>query len=177
MEITYRLTREDHLRYARLVVARAHEHAGWRGSPVVVALAYGVALLAALHLAHLAFGPLDGGGWIVAGLAFMTGTLFTLLCTLYFQRLIQRNFLSDESPSLGEVRLKLDNDGIAATSAAMATKYSWQAIKELSEAGSLLIMWIDRGQGIVVPKGAFASQEARQSFIGAVREQVARGRT
>lgn len=172
MEFTYRLTRQDLIQYAQLAVARSREHAGWRGSTVVIGLAYGVASLTALYLAHLAFGPLNDGGWIVAAVAFITGVLSVLLCSLHFQRLIQRNFWSDDSPSLSEVRLNFDSDGIQATGAAMTTKYTWQGIKELAEAGNLLVMWIDRAQGIIIPKEAFASQEACQSFIGMVRERI-----
>jgi hypothetical protein len=75
---------------------------------------------------------------------------------------------------LAKAHLKLSDDGIELTRADTATRYGWQSIKEISDAGNLTVIWLDRADGIAVPKGAFADEEARERFVATIREEIAR---
>jgi len=131
-------------------------------------------LLTILVLAYFVFSEfIDDVGFFAALLTYVWGVLSMRLCGLYWQRLYWQNWLPDGSPSLGEVRLKLGSDGIEASDASKVGKYSWQAFSEISQSGNLVILWFDRGQGILVPERAFANEEMRQTFIGAARGHVA----
>jgi hypothetical protein len=80
--------------------------------------------------------------------------------------------LADNSPALGETHLSLSGDGIETRKAGRTGRYRWQAIGECSQSGDLLVLWLDRSEAILVPSRAFASDEARQAFVGMVRAQL-----
>jgi hypothetical protein len=53
----------------------------------------------------------------------------------------------------------------------------WRANPAVLSAGSILLTLLllaDRADGIAVPKGAFANEEARERFVAIIREQIAR---
>ncbi len=117
MELTFRLTREEHQRFVQLSVARIRQHArqvtGWRSKPFVLTLA--AVLLGMLPLVYLLFAELISPlGYFVAVFAYMWGALCVCLGARLTQRLFMRYWLPDSSPSLSEVRLKLVGDGIEA---------------------------------------------------------------
>jgi hypothetical protein len=74
VELTYRLTREDHQRFVRLAVARVRQHAnqvtGWHSKPAVVTSA--AVLLGMLPLVYLLFAELISPlGYFVAAFAYV----------------------------------------------------------------------------------------------------------
>src|SRR5262245_59245279 len=108
VQITFRLTREDHRRFCRLVTARVTEDAcGWCTSPPVL-VAASIAMLAVLGLVHRLFGDLIGdAGVVIVGLAYLSGVLSALLLVWSLQRRYLRHVLDDSSPLLAEARLRL----------------------------------------------------------------------
>jgi hypothetical protein len=169
MEITFRLTREDHRRFWRLVGARVTERAcGWCTSPPVI-FAASFATLVVLGIVHRFFGI------GVAGPAYLSGVVSALFLVWVLQRRYLRCYFDDDSPQLAEGRLMLTSDGIEAARAAAATKYAWHGIKGLTETADLVVIWVDRALGIVVPARAFASDEARRTFVDTVRAHLRQG--
>jgi hypothetical protein len=75
---------------------------------------------------------------------------------------------------LAEARLRLTDDGIEAAHAAASTRYAWHGIRGLTESADLVVIWVDRALGIVVPRRAFASDEERQRFVDAVQANIHR---
>jgi hypothetical protein len=168
MEIAFRLTREDHQRFCRLVSARIGGSAcRWCSSPPV-AFAMSLAAMVALGLLHRAFG--ESG--VAAALGYVAGLLSMVLLFWVLQRRYLRHSLGDDSPALAELHLRLDPDGIEATGPHATTRYAWPGIRELTEAGDLVVVWLDRALGIAVPKRAFASDEACRSFVETVRAHL-----
>jgi hypothetical protein len=166
MEIAFRLTREDHQRFCRLVSARVGGSAcRWRSSPPVL-FAASLAAMVVLGLIHRTFGDSE---LVAAVLGYVAGLLSMLLLVWVLQRRYLRHYLGDDSPVLAESRLRLVGDGLEATGAHATTKYAWHGIKKLTETADLVVIWIDRALGIVVPKRAFASDEACRSFVDTVR--------
>jgi YcxB-like protein len=168
MEITFRLTREDYQRFCGLVSARVGGSAcRWcRSPPALFGMSF--AAMAALGLLHRAF----GGSGVAAALGYVAGLLSMALLFWVIQRRYSRHSLGDDSPVLAESRLRLDPDGIEATAANGTTRYAWHGIRELTESGDLVVVWLDRALGIVVPKRAFASDRACRSFVEMVRAHL-----
>lgn len=173
MEIAFRLTREDNQRFCQLVAARVTGSAcSWCTGPPVLSAA-SVAAMVALGLFHRAFGEAVGDSGLVAAiLAYLLGALSALLFVWSLQRRYLRHYLGDDSPVLAESRLRIAGDGLEATGAHATAKYLWPGIKGFTETADLVVVWIDRALGIVVPKRAFASDEACRSFVDAVRAHL-----
>jgi YcxB-like protein len=172
MELTYRLTSDDHQRGTQLTVARVMQHArqvsGWGARPVVVISAAG--LLGLAPLAYLLVAKLISPlGYFVALCAYMWGALSMWLCAWSTRRLFMSNWLPDDSPSLSEVRLKLDAGGVETSDRGRSSKYAWQVFNEVSESGDLVILWFDRAQALLVPGRAFPNEEMRKTFVDTVR--------
>jgi YcxB-like protein len=172
MELTFRLTREEYLRFVQLSVARVRQRArratGWFSKPLVFTVA--AVLLGLLPLVYLLFAELISPlAYFVGSFTYMCGALCVSLCTRLSQRMYLRYWLADDSPTLAEVRLKLVGDGIEAADPIRTGKYVWQAFREVSESGELVLLWFDRAQAVVIPGRAFANAEQRQSFIDTVR--------
>jgi hypothetical protein len=176
MEVTYRMTREDCHHLAGLVWTRVVEQAGrvsgWRANPGV--LSAGSILLTLLLLASLrAAGVIDDIGAMVAAFVYLWGLWSMKLCEGFWRRQFWQH-MGDNSPMLARSHLRLSGDGIELIRADTATRYGWQGIKEISDAGNLTVIWLDRADGIAVPKEAFANEEARERFVAIIREQIAR---
>jgi hypothetical protein len=177
MELTYRLTRQDHRRFVGLACARVKEHAkratGWHARPIVLTLA--AVFLGVVPLIYLLFAKLISEfGYFVAALAFMWGGICTSFCGWLTQRWLSKNWRSDNSRSLSEVRLKLVGDGIESSDQMTTSKYAWQAFTDISQSGDLVILWLDRAQAVLVPQRAFANEEMRRTFIDTVRGHLPR---
>jgi len=177
MELTYRLTREDHRRFVRLARARVMEHAksvsGWHSRPIVLTLA--AVLLGMVPLIYLLFAQfISELGYFVALLAYTWGTICMMFCGWLAQRRLNKSWLSDNSSSLSELRLKLVGDGIESSTQMTTSKYAWQAFTDISQGGDLVILWLDRAQAVLVPQRAFANEEMRRNFIDTVREHLPR---
>jgi hypothetical protein len=167
MEITFRLTREDYRRFSGLVSTRVGA-CRWRSSPPIL-FAVSFAALVAFGLLHRAFGET---GVVAAALGYVAGLLSMMLFFWVLHRQYLRHSLGDDSPVLAESHLRLDRDGIEATAAHGTTRYAWHGIREITETGDLVVVWIDRALGIVVPKRAFASDKACRSFVDTVRAHL-----
>jgi YcxB-like protein len=167
MEITFRLTREDYQRFCGLVSARVGT-CRWRLSPPVL-FAVSFAALVAFGLLHRTFGE---SGVVAAALGYVAGLLSMMILFWALHRQSLQHSLGDDSPMLAESHLRLDRDGIEATAAHGTTRYAWHGIKEITETGDLVVVWIDRALGIVVPKRAFAGDQACRSFVETVRAHL-----
>jgi YcxB-like protein len=176
MELTYRLTREDHQLAAKLSVARVRRHArqatSWYLRPGVITVA--AALIGILPLVYLLFAGLLGpAGYFLAIFGYAWGTLCMGLCGRLVQRQYLDNWLPEDSLSLSEVHLKLVSDGIEVSDRFRTGKYLWQAFGEVSEEGDFVLLWFDRARGLPIPNRAFANADARQSFIATLRGHLA----
>jgi YcxB-like protein len=176
MELTYRLSREEQLNYVRLAAARvmalARNDAGWTSSLVLTFAFTGLGILGLvwLHSARL----ISNLEYLVALGAAIWGVLVVCGCAAARQRVYRRVFWSDDSPALGEARLKLRTDGIEVSDRARTSTYPWQAFSEISQNGDLIVLWFDRGEGVRVPARAFANEEMRRTFIDTVRGRLPR---
>ena len=176
MDLTYHLTREDHWQCLKLARARVAKRAkgplSWKGATVLSALSsslFTVIALDQLFRNHV----VDAIAFVAACLAYLWGLSSMLLCGWFWQRQYWTNWFQDDSVSLGELHLKVDGDGIECKTPNLVTKYSWRAFCDISENDDLVVLWLDRGQGLVVSTRAFANQQTRLDFVSFVRAHIA----
>ena len=132
--------------------------------------------LVLLTLAVLESGVIDEHTfWIawVASIAYFGGLCSMYLCAKFSQRRYFANLLTDDSSLLSESRVTLDGDGVVCLDANKTTRYSWRAFSDVTEQAGLIVLWRDRGQGLVVPARVLANDEARRDFVTFVRERIA----
>jgi hypothetical protein len=177
MELTYRLTRDDHLQCCKLIWKRVAPLAiglqGWKRAAALFTVWLAVVLLT---YAVLANGVIDEHTfWVaaVAGIAYYAGLCSMYLCGKLSQRRYFANLLTDDSSFLSESRVTLDGDGVVCFSATTTTRYSWYAFRDVTEQAGLIVLWRDRGQGLIVPARVLANDDARRDFVTLVRERIA----
>jgi hypothetical protein len=177
MEMTYRLTREDILQFCKLIRERVAPLArGLQGRKRAAALFTVWLALVLLTLAVLESGVIDEHTfWIawVASIAYAGGFGSMYLCAKFSQRRYFANLLTDGSSFLSESRVTLDGDGVVCFDANKTTRYSWRAFSDVTERAGLIVLWRDRGQGLVVPARVLANDDARRDFVTLVRERIA----
>jgi hypothetical protein len=174
MELTYRLTRNDHLQCCKLIRQRvaplATDLRGWKRAAALVTPWLALVLL---MLAVLASGVIDEHAAVVAGIAYVGGACSVCLYSLFLQRRYLANLLTDDSSFLSESRVMLDGDGVVCFDATKTTRYSWRAFSDVTEQAGLIVLWRDRGQGLIVPARVLANDDARRDFVTLVRERIA----
>jgi hypothetical protein len=178
MELTYRLTRDDHMRCCKLIRKRVASQAarpqGWKR---IAALIVAWLALVLLILAEMSSGVIDEHAAVVAGIAYVAGALSVCLYSLFLQHRYFANLLTDDSTFLSESRVTLDGDGVTDASAARTVRYSWSAFSDVTEQAGLIVLWRGRGDGMIVPVRVLASDDARRDFVALVRERIAQATT
>jgi len=175
MELTYRLTRDDHLQCCKLIWERAAPlGAGLQGTKRRVAALFTAWLaVVLLTLAVLASGVIDEHTFWVASIAYFGGLCSMYLLAKFLQRRYLANLLTDDSPFLSESRVTLDGDGVVSFDANKTVRYSWRAFSDVTEKAGLIVLWRHRGQGLIVPARVLANDDARRDFVTLVRERIA----
>jgi hypothetical protein len=174
MELTYRLTRDDHMECCKLIRERVASQAaspwGWKRIAALVAAWLALVLL---MLVVLAGGVIDEHAAVVAGIAYVAGACSVCLYSWFLQRRYFANLLTDDSPFLSESRVTLDGDGVTDASATRTARYSWRAFSDVTEQAGLIVLWRGRSNGMIVPARVLASDDARPDFVTLVRERIA----
>jgi hypothetical protein len=175
MELTYRLTRDDHwqcLKLARTRVAsRSKGPLGWKRATILFSLAS--VLLTLIALAYFVrSNVIDERAFGVACLAYLWGLSSMQLCWWFWRGQYYTNWLPDDSPALGELHLSADGEGIECSDQTKMTKYSWRAFSDVSEHNDFILLWFDRGQCLAIPDRALANQETRRKLISLARQHI-----
>src|SRR5215467_11472534 len=176
MELTYRLTRDDHMRCCKLIRERvASQAASPRSWKRIAALAAAWLALVLLSFAVLTSGVIDEHAAVVVGIALMAygaGACSMCLYSWFLQRRYFTNLLTDDSSFLSESRVTLDGDGVTDASATRTARYAWRAFSDVTEQAGLIVLWRGRGDGMIVPARVLANDDARRDFVAFVRERI-----
>ncbi|MDX2307457.1 MAG: YcxB family protein [Hyphomicrobium sp.] len=105
----------------------------------------------------------------VIGIAFGAALMLALVWLHYFDQ--RRRLASPDGPILRKATLRLMREGVLITQRDIEIRYGWPVFRSVSEARDLVLLWIEPGAAIAIPKRAFASDKARADFI---REAEAR---
>ena len=80
--------------------------------------------------------------------------------------------VTDKGPLLGATRLTIEPDGLRLDRPAVTSKYFWTAFQGVEIAKDAIVLPVDNGIGLIVPRNAFASDSARLEFAAALTKRV-----
>jgi YcxB-like protein len=179
MELRYQLTRDDLAAYQYAVRTRVTKQVtlqDGKSRDVLYGLAFGlllVALAAAValvlpHLTHRRFAAEE----MAAG--FFLGVIFTF-AAIWHNYWRQRGVVaSPDGPALSGHVMTLEPQGFRITGPNFNHWLLWPIVHEVSELKTLIVLWMEPAQGIVIPRSAFASAAQAEAFAVTVREYVAK---
>jgi hypothetical protein len=193
MELTYSLTRDDLSQFNKLAQSRIMSRAKGRLSPKQAMFLFEMAAFSLMVLALqsldrigiidnltkiLALESLDRSGFIdsLIKIAVTLGCMWgvgTLMLGGWIARRLHR--AGRLTRTLGEWRLKIDGNGLQASDPGQTKTeiYCWRAFTDITEHADYMVLWLDHGQGVVVPVRALTSEEAHREFVTFAREHIA----
>ena len=165
-EISFDITPSQQWEQGVLAMHRAQ---GW--SAYLQPIGY-LALLVILGLVpgYCSFCDLDERSFY-AGLAAMY--LAKLAFDYFLFRYIATMYAAPNGMILGERRLRADDNSIEVEGPHYKTVYSWSAIQGMSAGKSILVLWTDKGSGLIIPKSAFKSTAEFDDFKRNVETKAA----
>lgn len=178
MELRYQLTREDIAAYhiaVRRRVAATLTRTGGAWKHVLYGSAFGVALLgfaiaAAVAIPHLTlrrFGAVEMGAGYILGVAFMFASIWL---NYYRQRGV---LLKPNGPGLSPHTLILEPQRLRIAGPHFDHVFQWPVFEELTVLKTILVLWIEPGQGLIIPRSAFASEAEAKAFAATLRANIA----
>lgn len=103
---------------------------------------------------------------LLLGVGLVTGGLWLRY------RKVRRQAVRPGGPTLSEHRLKLAGDGLRTSSPFFENTCRWHAIEEATVHKTVVVLWLEPGMGVVVPRSAFADATAEADFVDRVRALV-----
>ncbi len=85
----------------------------------------------------------------------------------------RRLMVKPGGPSLGEHALAIDGAGIVITGQNFECRYKWPIFEDASRYSDILILWIEPGAGIIVPRGALGGVAAEDAFLADAKARSA----
>jgi hypothetical protein len=176
-ELSYTLNVSHIAAYQRLASERASNsgHGAARGfdnagellaAGVVVAVPLAaVALLLPLATGR-SFAYVEFLFGLLLGIGLVTGGLW------FRYRKVHRQAVRPGGPTLSEHHLKLGGDGLRTSSPFFENICRWHAIEEATVHETVVVLWLEPGMGVVVPRSAFANTAAEADFVDRVRALV-----
>lgn len=178
-KLDYTLTRPELTTYRALILRRLKAVAAnasiWQSS-VVGALAFSLMIVALLG-ALIALSPRLLGqqlDLLAALVGMWFGILFVFVASWHRLRGFQSAMYRDDGPSLARQSGTVDEAGLRFDMPFARSHFEWPLIRDVTEHGALTALWIDNGQGFVIPARAFSSEAEAQDFVAFARTQVAK---
>jgi len=168
--LRYRLKPEHYLDYRILSLRRMQKGRSWKRLLVVllIGVLLGLSLLALENTGYVSDRDVMAG--------FIGGLLaVTVMFAATFVKTVDaaRSMVGVHNALVGEFSLTAyDGGGIQITGKHITSSYEWSAFVEMTNAADLLILWVDRGAGVIVPTSTFASDEERQTFVDYASERI-----
>jgi hypothetical protein len=181
MQLHYQLTPQDLAAYQYAVRDRVDARAKLDGSTkrhAVEALLLTVAILA-VALACVSAWPAAAGRefeLVESIIGFFTGVLFALAAIWlnFFQQ--RRSIVKPDGPTLSPHTLAIEADGLRISGTHLEHTFAWPIFEDLTELQSILVLWLEPAQGLIVPRSAFANDREAASFAEEIRGHIARAR-
>ncbi|CAN1724702.1 putative YcxB family protein [Hyphomicrobium sp. 1Nfss2.1] len=174
-EIKFRLEPAHLSAYGRLSSARleatgAHADGNWG---VWLVGTFGAATLIAA--ASLVFPAVTGNPFAMAeftaGLVAGVAIFFAIAWWRYLR--LSRRATRADGPTRAEHRLSLGEDGLRSSTCFAETLYRWSVFEDVTATEDVVVLWIEPGAGVLVPRNAFACPAAEAAFLEAVRRYMA----
>jgi hypothetical protein len=177
-EFEYRLTTADLAAHQRRTVQRLARRSpqDWRPSKLAGFVAvFGAAALLTFAAAEL-FPHVGLGDFELASayFGFLLGVLLVFAATWQNAFAMRATMFEPDGPSLSAQTASIDGTGLRFTASRFRTAFDWNAILDVTDVGDAVTLWVDGGQGILIPHRAFASPETRAEFVAFVRKYQGR---
>ena len=181
MKINYQLTPSDITSYQYAVRNRLQKTVkgddGWLTQAgiglaiAVVAAGVTVAVMEAIpSLTGRAFGLEEFlAGFLFGGLA-----ILGLIWLNYFRQ--RKSIVKPGGPALSLHTLTVEPDGMRITGPNFETNYLWPIFEDISDLKTLIVLWIEPGQGFAIPRSAFANEAGAEAFVEDIRGHIAKAR-
>ena len=102
------------------------------------------------------------------GLGIVMGFAF-FLAILWLNHFEQaKKLVRADGPTMSEHTVSVNTTGLNVTAPHMTAHYAWAAFQDVTAVRNLVVLWIEPAFGLVIPKRAFANDEARDAFIAAI---------
>ncbi|MCF6198465.1 MAG: YcxB family protein [Hyphomicrobiaceae bacterium] len=170
--LRYRLKPEHYLDYRKLSLSRMKKGRSWkRILPILAAGVIVGLLMAVLQSQNILSDREVNIGFAGAALGVL---MIFLLATSYVKfGGMARSMVGVHNALVGEFNLTAyDGGGIQITGKHITSSYEWSAFVEMTNAKDLLILWVDRGAGVIIPAKAFPGEDERSQFADYVAERI-----
>lgn len=102
----------------------------------------------------------------------LSGAVLALIPAVMLRLSTLRSQISDRGPLLGPTSLTLAEDGMTVSRALITTHYKWGAFRSVEIARGAVILPIDEGMGIIIPRIAFKSDTERFEFMAEISRKI-----
>ena len=175
IELTYRLDPQHLVIYRKLAwyhAMRSGEDAGAAWGRYFLLSFIVAAVLAA---ADVSFPAITGRPFtypeFLSGFAVGYLVLFASMSWQY--RRYTRAVTKVDGPTTSEHRIRVTEEGLGSKTAFAEGIYRWPAFTEVTVSAGVIVLWMEPGAGLLVPRSAFADPAAETAFLGAVAKFMA----
>ncbi len=169
--LRYRLTPEHYVLFSRMAVKRLRKKRSWKSFllPLPFAIVIGLLVVVAKRSSYLTPHETD---FLLSGV--IIGIFLVYLFYLVLLKAMKaRTMVGGHTAMVGEFKLAAyDGGGLQISGQHIQSSYDWSAIIDISQGPELLVLWLDRAAGIIVPDRAFANDEEKQQFIDYINERI-----
>lgn len=169
--LAYQLTRADLSEYQAATMKRVKARARQQGAlnwPAKVLIWLGLAIAAAMVF-HVFKATDREVGTLLAG--YLIGAV-TVVLALQSKRLT-RAMLQDDGPTLSAHKARIDEAALRFDGTFAKARYDWSGIIDATELPAAIVLWLEPGQGVILPKRAFKSETEAKAFLAFAHTQIA----
>jgi hypothetical protein len=179
IEVSYRL-QPDHLKTYRILASKrvaANSRNAGEGWGLWLLYAFAAAVL--LAAASLLLSILTGLPVVMPELllGFVCGVAMSYILIWWHYAAHSRRAVGSavrsHGPTLIERRCSVGVDGLRSGSTLGEAIYRWAAFDGLTVQDGVIVLWMEPGAGVLLPRSAFAGPEAETAFLGAVEAHLA----
>ncbi len=168
--LRYKLTPDHFQSYLKIAAKRSRNSssAGRFLRAIIFGLLAGLILLALDWSGYLSSREISVF-FVGAGIA----TIGIGILSLIANHKMVHNIVGSHDAMTGEFTLAAyEGGGIQITGKHLQSSFDWTAFIDLTQSADILVLWIDKGAGTIIPHAAFADEEERQQFADFVNERI-----
>ena len=168
--LRYKLTPDHFQSYLKLAAKRARSGSsmGRFLRAIILGLLTGLLLLALDRSGYLSSQEISVF-FIGAGI---TALAIGILSIIANNKMV-RNIVGSHDAMTGEFTLAAyEGGGIQITGKHLQSSFDWTAFMDLTQSSDIMVLWIDKGAGTIIPYAAFADDDERQQFTDFVNERI-----
>ncbi len=168
--LRYKLTPDHFQSYLKLAAKRSRSSnpAGRFLRAIIFGLLTGLILLALDRSGYLSSREVSIF-FLGAGIAALAIGILSIIAN----KKMVSNIVGSHDAMTGEFTLAAyEGGGIQITGKHLQSSFDWTAFLDLTQSSDILVLWIDKGAGTIIPHAAFADENERQQFADFVNDRI-----